>query len=81
VVVLRGECARISERAIPSPLGYVDNAAGFEVVKLFMEKGTVELFVELEPNAREPKWGKGRFAEKDVAHREALLRLLSAESS
>ena len=75
-VVLRAEM-----RAVSSPAGYVDSGVGFEVVKLFMEKGTVELFVELEADPREPKWGKGRFAEKDVAHRAELMRLLSAEAS
>ena len=70
-----------SARAVSSPLGYIDSGSGFEVVKLFMQKGSVELFVELESDPREPRWGKGRFAEKDIAHREELLRLLSAEPS
>jgi len=77
-VDLRGECARIAERAVPSSLGYVDSAAGFEVVKLFTSGGTVELFVELDANPREPRWGSGGFAEKDIAHREEIMRLLSA---
>ena len=37
--------------------------------------------VEFEANPREPSWGTGRFAEKDFAHRKALMRLLSEAPS